>query len=198
MIFETGYLRPELKDADILYHPNFFTKEEEFRLFKKLKKETPWIQDDIKVFGKIYKQPRLTAFYANNQNTYTYSGITMQPLPFTDTLLEIKTKIESYCEDRFSSCLINLYRDGRDSNGWHADNEKELGRNPVIASVSFGAPRLFKMKHRYDKSLKFDMVLEPGSLLLMKGTTQQFWLHQIPKTKKMIDPRINLTFRYIK
>ena len=187
-----------LKDAEVFYYPNYFTKNESMSLFQILTTETLWQQDDIKVFGKTYKQPRLTSLYGSNKRPYSYSNITMHPHKFSSTLLKIKSKIEDTTNEIFTTCLLNQYRDGQDSNGWHADNEKELGQNPVIASVSFGASRMFHLKHRYDKSHKCKLLLESGSLLLMKGTTQHFWLHHVPKTKKQIGSRINLTFRYIK
>ena len=121
----------------------------------------------------------------------------MTPHGFTKELLDIKTKVETVINTQFTTCLLNLYRNGQDSNGWHADNEIELGLNPIIASVSFGSERLFKLKHRHDKSLKKDLILHDGSLLLMKDETQHHWLHQIPKTKKVVGNRINLTFRVI-
>jgi len=187
-----------LKDAEVFYYPNYFTINESMSLFQILTTETLWQQDDIKVFGKTYKQPRLTSLYGSNKRPYSYSDITMHPHKFSSTLLKIKSKIEDTTNEIFTTCLLNQYRDGQDSNGWHADDEKELGQNPVIASVSFGASRMFHLKHRYDKSHKCKLLLESGSLLLMKGTTQHFWLHQVPKTKKQIGSRINLTFRYIK
>lgn len=187
-----------LKDAEVFYYPNYFTKNESMSLFQILTTETLWQQDDIKVFGKTYKQPRLTSLYGSNKRPYSYSNITMHPHKFSSTLLKIKSKIEDTTNEIFTTCLLNQYRDGQDSNGWHADDEKELGQNPVIASVSFGASRMFHLKHRYDKSHKCKLLLESGSLLLMKGTTQHFWLHQVPKTKKQIGSRINLTFRNIK
>jgi len=187
-----------LKDAEVFYYPNYFTINESMSLFQILTTETLWQQDNIKVFGKTYKQPRLTSLYGSNKRPYSYSNITMYPNEFTSTLLKIKSKIEDTTNEIFTTCLLNQYRDGRDSNGWHADNEKELGHNPVIASVSLGASRMFHLKHRYDKSHKCKLLLESGSLLLMKGTTQHFWLHQVPKTKKQLGSRINLTFRYIK
>ena len=122
----------------------------------------------------------------------------MQPHPWTSLLQKIKLLIENKTDTQFTSVLLNYYRDGKDSNGWHADNEKELGTNPIIASLSFGAERSFQLKHNSDKDQKKNIVLEHGSLLLMKGTTQHFWKHQIPKTSKPIGPRINLTFRKIK
>lgn len=196
MLF-TEYIELNLPDSDITYYPDFFTLKESEVYYQYLLKHVPWQQDDIIVFGKTYKQPRLTALFANNKEPYAYSNITMYPHPFTNKLLEIKSKVESVSPANFTTCLLNLYRDGQDSNGWHADNEKELGKNPIIASVSFGGERLFKLKHREDKHLKKDLVLQNGSLLIMKGETQHKWLHQIPKTKKKVDKRINLTFRII-
>ncbi len=187
-----------LKDAEISYDEHFLSHNEASTYFDVLRKETDWQQDRIKVFGKEYDQPRLTALFANNKNPYTYSNITMHPTPFSPVLLEIKSKIEKTLNQTFTTCLLNLYRNGQDSNGWHADNEKELGKNPVIASVSLGAERLFHMKHRTDKTQKLRLNLADGSLLVMSGSTQHHWLHQIPKTKKNVGERINLTFRIIK
>ena len=187
-----------LKDGSVFYDPCFFKAKKANQYFEILRNEIKWQQDDIKIFGKTYPQPRLTALYANNDKPYRYSNITMHPTKFSAELLEIKSQVEKYALLDFTSCLLNLYRDGQDSNGWHADNEKELGENPIIASISFGAERFFLMKHRHDKSQKLKIKLENGSLLLMKGETQHHWLHQIPKTKKMVGERINLTFRTIK
>lgn len=188
----------DLPDCDIRYYPNFLPKEIADAYFKKLRIETPWQNDDIKVFGKVYAQPRLTALYANNDKPYSYSNITMKPNVFNKTLLEIKLKIEKYIPKNFTTCLLNLYRDGKDSNGWHADNEKELGKNPVIASVSLGAERMFHLKHNTISSAKHKMLLEHGSLLIMQGETQHTWKHQVPKTAKPVGERINLTFRVIR
>jgi len=199
MLFQDQNNEPlALKDAELSYDPLFLSKQEASRYFSVLRQETNWQQDQIKVFGKVYNQPRLTALYANNKNSYSYSNIKMYPSPFTVHLLELKSKIENRLKLSFTSCLLNLYRDGQDSNGWHADNEKELGKNPVIASVSLGGERIFHMKHRTDKSQKLKLNLAHGSLLVMSGSTQHHWLHQIPKTKKNTKERINLTFRIIK
>lgn len=187
-----------LPDSDIRYFPNFFSKKTSDTYFDQLRKTVPWQQDDIKVFGKLYAQPRLTALYGNNGKPYSYSNITMQPHEFSKELLEIKTAVEAKANIQFTSCLLNLYRDGKDSNGWHADNEKELGSNPVIASITLGQERFFHLKHRKRKELKHKLLLEHGSLLLMQGETQHHWLHQIAKTAKPIGERINLTFRLIK
>ncbi len=186
-----------LPDADISYHPGFLDAATGQRLFERLMREVPWRQDHIRLFGKRYPQPRLTALYGNNGKSYSYSGITMEPLPFTPELDALKKRLESFCRAEFSTCLLNLYRNGADSNGWHADNEKELGPNPVIASVSLGATRRFKLRHRKIREQRYSLELEPGSLLLMQGPTQHHWLHEIPKTRKPVGPRINLTFRKI-
>ena len=188
----------KIKDGELYYDRFFFNNIEANKYFNLLKKEIQWQQDNIKIFGKIYPQPRLTALYANNNKSYSYSNIKMHPITFTPTLFDIKSKIEKRLNSQFTSCLLNLYRNGQDSNGWHADNEKELGLNPVIASLSLGAERVFHMKHRNDKKEKLKINLTNGSLLVMRGKTQHHWLHQIPKTRKKVEERINLTFRIIK
>ncbi|NHF58107.1 alpha-ketoglutarate-dependent dioxygenase AlkB [Flavobacteriaceae bacterium TP-CH-4] len=186
-----------LPDSDIRYFPNFMGSEDADFYFKVLRDTVPWQQDDIKVFGKVYAQPRLTALYGNNGKAYSYSNITMEPHAFTKELLAIKQQIEAMTSVYFTTCLLNLYRDGKDSNGWHADDEKELGVNPVIASITLGQERFFHLKHKKDSKLKHKILLEHGSLLLMEGATQHHWLHQIPKTARPIGERINLTFRVI-
>jgi len=188
----------ELPNAAIIYYPSFFTSEEATELFKIISEETPWQQDDIKVFGKIYKQPRLTALYGEEGKSYTYSGIEMLPNAFTPTVSSIKKRVEARAEVRYNSVLLNLYRDGKDSNGWHSDDEKGLGINPHIASVTFGAKRVFHLRLKQNNKLKHSLQLEHGSLLLMGGVTQHYWQHQIPKSKAIHEPRINLTFRLIK
>lgn len=184
-------------DSDIAYYPRFFTAKNATHYFNVLKANTPWQQDTIRVFGKTHLQPRLTALYGNNAKSYTYANITMQPHAFTPELLAIKAAVEKEVGVVFSSCLLNYYRDGKDSNGWHADDEKELGPHPVIASVSFGAERFFHLRHKRNKVLKHKMHLQQGSLLVMQGKTQTYWQHQIAKTARKIGGRINLTFRVI-
>jgi alkylated DNA repair dioxygenase AlkB len=197
-LFQSEPIVLHLQDAEIIYFPHFFDKKEADAIFTQLVKDIPWQQDDIQVFGKIHPQPRLTALFGNEGKPYSYSNIKMQPYPWTLFLQKIKSYVESVSDTNFTTVLLNQYRDGKDSNGWHADNEKELGSNPVIASVSFGSERIFQLKHNSISGLKQNIILEHGSLLLMKGTTQHFWKHQIPKTSKPIGPRINLTFRVIK
>jgi len=187
-----------LPNAEVVYIPNFYDFEKATCLFKILRETVEWQQDDITIFGKTFKQPRLTAFYAdNNDLTYTYSNITMFPKEFSRVLLSIKQDVEEMAHHQFTTVLLNLYRNGNDSNGWHTDNEKELGKNPKIASLSLGASRIFQFKHRTLKDHKYSLALEHGSLLLMQGEMQHYWLHQVPKTKKDIGERINLTFRTI-
>ena len=186
-----------LPDAEIVYHPNFIENTKADVLFKVLRHDIQWQQDFIKVFGKTYPQPRLTSFYGDQEKSYGYSNIVMKPHPWNPLLSQIKKDVETFCEQQFTSVLLNLYRDGKDSNGWHADDEKELGVNPVIASLSLGAERVFQLRHNVLKDQKLSLMLGHGSLLLMKGTTQHFWKHQLPKTAKPIGERINLTFRFI-
>lgn len=196
-LFQPEPIVLNLPDAEIIYYPHFFDKKEADAIYTQLTNDIPWQQDNIRVFGKIHPQPRLTALFGNEGKPYSYSNIKMQPHPWTLLLQKIKSYIESISDTNFTTVLLNQYRDGKDSNGWHADNEKELGTNPIIASVSFGAERVFQLKHNSISGLKQNILLEHGSLLLMKGTTQHFWKHQIPKTAKPIGSRINLTFRVI-
>lgn len=188
----------DLPDADIILFDEFFTKTESEKLYKNLIEKINWQQYTIKMFGKILNQPRLTAFYGEEDKPYAYSGLKLTPNPWTEDLLFIKSRITKTAQINFSSVLLNYYRNGQDSMGWHSDDEKELGQNPVIGSISFGETRLFQLRHLTRKDLKkVDIKLTNGSFLLMKGQTQHYWEHQIPKTSKHITPRINLTFRTI-
>ena len=156
--------------------------------------ETAWRADSITVWGRRHLQPRLSAWYGTA--AYRYSGLSLQPLPFTDLQLEIKAAVELACGHQFNSVLLNYYRDQHDSMGMHSDDEAELGPAPVIASLSYGAPRTFILKHkRLPRTLK--LALGDGSLLLMAGPTQQHWRHGINKQSRACGPRVNLTFRTI-
>ena len=194
-LFSNDKRHLRLPNAELIYIPNFYDSEKAEDYFEYLKENIPWQQDAIKLFGKTFPQPRLTALFATNDKPYTYSNITMEPKEFTSELRQIKADVEKVSDSEFTTVLLNLYRNGNDSNGWHADNEKALGINPVIASLSFGVTRAFHFKHRTIKEERHKLNLEHGSLLIMKGEMQHFWLHQIPKTKKLISERINLTFR---
>ena len=185
----------QLPNAEISYVPDFLSKPVADAFFENLYHNIPWQQDPITVFGKTYPQPRLTSLHANTSDSYTYSGVTMTPKPMTEILKQIEKRIQKYSDASFTSVLLNLYRDGKDSNGWHADNEKELGPEPRIASASFGESRYFHIKHRRFKEHRYKILLEHGSLLIMGGVMQDHWLHQIAKTARPREARINLTFR---
>ncbi len=187
-----------LVDAELAFAEHFYSQEAADTLFTALLNETEWRQESIQVWGKSHLQPRLTAWYADPGTEYSYSEIKLQGNDWTATLRKIKEEISAATGQQFNSVLLNLYRDQRDSMGWHSDDEAELGRNPVIASLSLGATRNFKLKHKTraeQKTLSID--LAHGSLLLMAGSTQHHWLHGIAKQSRTIGPRINLTFRQI-
>jgi len=187
-----------LPDAEIILYEGFFPAAESKHLFAELLATTRWEQGHLKIYGKEIAEPRLTAWYGDAGKSYTYSGITRQPLPWTPALLQIKERVEAVAQTTFNSVLLNRYRDGRDSIGWHQDNEPELGQNPVIASVSFGATRRFQLRHKRRKDVpRVDLALTHGSLLIMRGPTQHCWVHQLPKTAQPVGERINLTFRVI-
>jgi alkylated DNA repair dioxygenase AlkB len=184
-----------LPDAEIQFYPALFSATDCDRLWTELKTQIQWRQDRIQMFGRNLLLPRLTAWYGDPGTIYSYSGIQMTPLPWIDCLLEIKSRLAAVSPDCFNSVLLNFYRDGQDSMGWHSDDEPELGTNPVIASVSFGGSRKFKLRHKH-QDCKTQLELTDGSLLFMRGKTQHFWHHQVPKAAKAM-PRINLTFRWI-
>jgi alkylated DNA repair dioxygenase AlkB len=186
-----------LQDADIRYYPGFFEPETAERYFQALLREVAFEQQTLFVFGKHHPEPRLTAWYGDEGASYSYSGTTRYPKPWTPLLLEIKQCVETVAGVCYNSLLLNQYRDGKDSVSWHSDAEESLGHTPSIASVSFGAVRSFQLRHRQDKRLRHKLDLAHGSLLLMQGPTQHYWHHQVPKTSRAVGPRINLTFRVI-
>ena len=186
-----------IRNGEFIYLPNFFTKQESDFLFNLLKINVLWKQESMNMYGKRVDFPRLTSWYGDNDKPYSFSGITLDPNPWTKELLEIKAKIEPIADVNFNSVLLNRYRNGSDSISWHTDAEKELGKNPVIASANFGATRNFQLRHIETKE-KIDIDLSHGCLLIMQGELQHFWQHQIPKTTKPVNERINLTFRVIK
>jgi alkylated DNA repair dioxygenase AlkB len=188
-----------LPDGEILFMKNFLKQNEALDYFKKLSSSINWKQEEIKYYGKTYPVPRKTAWYGYEGFNYSYSGINCNPEPWTKDLLDLKNQIEKLLpEEDFNSVLLNLYRDGNDKVSWHSDDEKELGLNPTIASLSIGETRRFDLKHKDNPDLQYKFELTPGSLIIMRGTLQHNWLHQIPVQKKVIQPRINLTFRTIK
>ncbi len=183
-------------DGELYLIRQFYSQPEADRLFLSLKTTLAWQEESVFIYGKWCKVPRLMCWYGDPDACYRYSGADHQPQPWTDELLAIKNRVEGQCQWTFNSVLANLYRDGRDSMGCHADDEKELGQNPVIASLSLGDERLFKLHHKKCKE-SLDISLGHGDLLVMAGTLQHHWVHSIPKTTKLKGPRINLTFRKI-
>ena len=189
----------DLPDAEIEYFPSVFAVPRANCLLESLLDKVQWVQNKIRFYGKENPVPRLEAWYGDEGKSYAYSGIRMDPNPWIDELLDIKKAIEPIAGTRFNSVLINYYRDGQDRVAWHSDDEKELGQTPVIGSVSLGAERKFKLRHKnYRKNgHQSEIMLAHGSLLMMKGPTQHFWKHEIPRTARTTGKRINLTFRVI-
>jgi alkylated DNA repair dioxygenase AlkB len=186
----------DLQDGWIFFEPHFYSQSEADAIFQGLLQLESWQQGTVRIFGKEYPTPRLESFHAESGLSYSYSGQRMKTHPFNDTLNSIRHKLLMETGYSFNSVLCNHYRDGNDSNGWHADNERELGNDPIIASLSFGEKRRFDLKHN-DTGKRQSFDLNHGSLLIMGGALQHRWKHQIAKTKKVNLPRINLTFRNI-
>jgi alkylated DNA repair dioxygenase AlkB len=183
-------------DGTVNYYGQIFNTHQSQMLFHNLMNGINWQQDEIMMFGKLITTKRKVAWYAQQELEYTYSKKTKKAIIFTPELLEIKAIVEQQCKESFNACLLNLYHSGEEGMGWHSDAEKELEPNGAIASVSFGVPRKFVFKHKEDKTT-FPLMLENGSLLVMKNQTQQNWLHSLPISKRIKSPRINLTFRTI-
>ena len=178
--------------------PHFLPAAEATALLAHLTETVAWEQRNISLFGKIHPQPRLTAWYGDPEARYTYSGLTWEPRPWLPTLADLRQRLETAADCRFNSVLLNLYRDGRDSMGWHADDEPELGPAPTIASLSLGATRRFRLRpHVSGIAEPFGLDLANGSLLLMHPPTQAEWQHALPKTARPVGPRLNLTFRWV-
>lgn len=184
------------QDGELYYLPTFLSQAEAQQAFERLSAELDWQQEVVTIVGRRMPMPRLVCWHGDEGAVYHYSGLTHHPQAWTDGLLDIKQAIENICGHRFNSVLGNLYRDGQDSMGWHADREKVLGDNPFIASLSLGAERLFKIRHnRSGETL--DLTLANGGLVLMGGVLQQHWRHCVPKTRQPTSARINLSFRNI-
>jgi alkylated DNA repair dioxygenase AlkB len=187
-----------LEDGEYWFMRDFLSLDQALRYEASLLNTIEWKQEEVYVFGKKYKEPRKTAWYGDEDCVYSYAGKTNHPIPWTDELVQLKTEIEALIPGTsFNSVLLNQYRDGNDKMGWHSDNEKELGNNPIIASLSLGATRFFDLKHKRIKSLKKRLELPTGSLFIMCGSTQENWLHQVPQQKTVRELRINLTFRQV-
>jgi alkylated DNA repair dioxygenase AlkB len=194
----SGKCAPEklnLVDADLSYIRCFYDTADSAALLQTLLVETPWRQDSLNFGGKEVTVPRLQAWYGDHR--YGYSGLRLSPLPWTPLLDSIRNKIAAASGLNFNSVLLNYYRDGNDSVAWHSDDERELGPDPQIASLSLGATRRFELKHRKQTQPKVSTLLENGSLLLMGSGLQQYWLHQLPKDAGITAARLNLTFRFV-
>ncbi|MDB5201401.1 MAG: methylase [Ferruginibacter sp.] len=182
------------RDGVVPYYGKIFSAEEANRYFQYLLQHISWKNDEAVIFGKHFITKRKVAWYAAKEFSYTYSGTSKTALPWTKELLQLKSITEQLTGEKYNSCLLNLYHDGDEGMAWHSDDEKSLGKNASIASLSFGAERKFCFKHKTTKEMVC-LLLEHGSLLEMKGTTQANWWHRLPKTVKISTPRINLTFR---
>ncbi|MDY6948009.1 MAG: alpha-ketoglutarate-dependent dioxygenase AlkB [Pseudomonadota bacterium] len=198
-LFSSGELQSlDLPDADIHYSPSANLGADPDLILNELIQQIPWRTEVINLWGKEHQQPRLTAWFGHAEARYSYSGLSLVPLPWTELLSRVRGRVEALAGAHFNSVLLNYYRDHRDSMGMHSDDEPELGRNPTIASVSLGEQRTMVLKHRSRKELKpVHLPLEHGSLLLMKGATQHHWKHGINKLSRPCGPRVNLTFRRI-
>jgi alkylated DNA repair dioxygenase AlkB len=186
-----------LEGASLRIAPQFARAERGNALLLRFSAEIPWEQHRVKIYGREIDSPRLSCWIGDPEAHYAYSGTRYVPHPWPETLRTLKAEVESACDARFNSVLANLYRDGRDSMGWHADDETELGAEPVIASLSLGAERRFCLRDRAEKRQRLALNLAHGSLLLMAGATQRNYQHALPKTARPLGPRLNLTFRWV-
>lgn len=196
---DTRGCRFPVPDADIFYAERVSLSLPQQTLLDRLIAEIRWRRETISMWGKTYLQPRLIAWYGDPGATYTYSGLQLEPLPWTPMLSDIKATVERLADAAFNSVLVNYYRDHRDSMGLHSDDEAELGARPIIASLSLGTERTLILKHRRDRTREaVGLPLAGGSLLVMRGDTQRHWKHGINKEPQPCGPRVNLTFRRIK
>ena len=187
-----------LIDAEVAHHRNFLSEEERLPAFGQLRDLTPWEQHVVRLFGRSHPAPRLSAWYGDPGATYSYSGLKLSPQPWTPLLDQLRQRISTLVSMPFNSALLNYYRHGADGMGWHSDDEPELGRDPCIASLSLGSERRFLMRHKTRSDLPTcQYVLGDGDLFTMRGPTQHHWKHQIPKTRRPVGERINITFRYV-
>ena len=183
--------------GDLRYAPDFLAPAEADQFMRQLLDGIEWQQHHVVVFGRQHPAPRLSAWHGSPEAHYAYSGLTLEPRPWTAPLLDLKTRLEAAADCPFNSVLLNQYRDGRDSMGWHSDDEPELGANPTIASLSLGETRRFLLRHKRREHPPVEIPLGHGALLIMRGPTQTHWQHQVPKTRRPCALRLNLTFRCI-
>ena len=186
-----------LPQADLEYWPQWVDADLADRWFQQLMTETPWIQPQIKLCGRQFAVPRLLAWYGDAEARYRYSGLVHDPLAWTPLMSDIRSHVEHQVGQAVNGALLNLYRDGQDAMGWHSDDEPELGPEPLVVSLNLGATRRFDFRRKGTSRIEHSLALEHGSLLVMRGPTQHHWQHQIARTRKVTEPRLNLTFRQL-
>ncbi|RJG14066.1 alpha-ketoglutarate-dependent dioxygenase AlkB [Pseudomonas cavernicola] len=187
-----------LPNAELRFIPDWLDVATADRWLAGLLAETPWRQPQVFLHGRYHPVPRLLAWYGDAEAGYRYSGLIHQPLPWTPLLAEIRLQVQAAVGQRLNGVLLNYYRDGQDSMGWHSDDEPELGANPLIASLNLGGTRRFDLRRNGQTRIEHSLELGHGSLLVMAGATQHYWQHQVAKTRKACAPRLNLTFRLIR
>ena len=187
-----------LPGATLDYRPGWLQPSEADAIFARLLSETPWQQPQLFIHGRYVTTPRLTAWYGDRHARYRYSGVTHQPLPWTPLLTQLRERLQLELAQPLNAVLLNYYRDGQDSMGWHSDDEPVLGRNPLIVSLNLGATRRFDLRRVGGSRIEHSIELEHGSLLVMSGATQHHWQHQVAKSRRVMQPRLNLTFRLIR
>ena len=187
----------ELADADLRYFPRWVDADLADGWLSELSTQTPWSQPQIKLYGRSIAVPRLVAWYGDADAHYRYSGFTHEPLAWTPLLADIRQRVQQQVGQRLNGVLLNYYRDGQDAMGWHSDDERELGQQPLVVSLNLGATRRFDFRRKGASRIEYSISLEHGSLLVMSGLTQHYWQHQIARTRKVRAPRLNLTFRQI-
>lgn len=191
-------IRHSIENAELVEYPRLLEPNQASRILETLIADIPWRQEHLRIAGKLRAIPRLQCWMGDSASEYGYSGVRLTPCPWHKSVRDIHDLITELSGTRFNSVLINYYRNGQDSVAWHADDETELGETPIIASVSLGAQRRFELKQKHQSpAKKYQLSLGHGSLLIMGGMMQQHWLHQLPKEKGLLEPRVNLTFRNI-
>lgn len=188
----------QLPQAELSYLPQWIDTGTADDWLQALIAETPWTQPQVRLYGRSFAVPRLVAWYGDAQASYRYSGLTHQPLPWTSLLAEVRRRVERQVGESLNGVLLNLYRDGQDAMGWHSDDEPELGPEPLVVSLNLGATRRFDLRRKGSARIEHSLELAHGSLLVMSGPTQHHWQHQIARTRKVLTPRLNLTFRQIR
>lgn len=186
-----------LPQADLEYWPRWVEAEPADHWLRTLSTEAPWTQPTIKLYGRQFAVPRLVVWYGDPEARYSYSGQVHEPLPWTPLLNDIRERVQLQVGHRLNGVLLNLYRDGQDAMGWHSDDEPELGPEPLVVSLNLGATRRFDFRRKGAARIEHSLELEHGSLLVMRGPTQHYWQHQIARTRKVSEPRLNLTFRQL-